>query len=978
MNYMQEEFFGLGLNEHRLWGYIFTPYIIRKSEEGKFFFTSHTIFPTPGDESFQTLSEAGKQIVKLCTEYSEQNIFKLFSRNKTLKVFLEKVEKQKIELFIRPFIEKRIASVFSLLINNPIKVFLRDKARSNIFEEDFLNPVKDPAYAVFSFEKLADGTRYNLEIQLNGKKQKIKDSTVTILSDQPAILRLNNTIMYVRDIEGKKIRPFFNRDFISVPASSEIKYYKTYILNIIRDYQVNSKGFRIDTIYPEKKTLLNLEPGLNNNSVLVLRFQYGKKQILANYQSACFVEFFKEKDNFYFEKTIRDTEYEEKAHQVLQQAGYTSYDRNNYELPGNRNLDYDQQLLRMVESLARNQSLFRDSEIFCSQNSGEKEFYIGSFSMVINTEIEADWFDLQAMVSLDGFNIPFHRFRKNILNNIPEYYLPDGKVFVLPVEWFTKYRDVFEFGKTEGDSIRIHQQHFYILEKAGSFGNESRILKLSKLNRINNLPLAEVPKGLTASLRPYQHEGFTWLMYLQTNKLGGCLADDMGLGKTVQTIALLLKNKESGSRGINNKPLNGQQLDLFGDIKAGITSLIVVPSSLVHNWVNEIRKFGPILKTHSHVGNQRLKSNSKFSHYDIVISSYHTVRQDIDLFSAFKFHYIILDESQVIKNPSSKIYRAIESLNSEHRLALTGTPIENSLTDLWAQMNFVNSGLLGSLSFFKKEFAIPIERKNQPEKEEKLKTLINPFILRRKKEEVAVELPPVSEEVIYCSMTEEQRKFYEREKSAVRNSIFETIESHGIEKSSILVLQGLTRLRQIANHPLMVEDEYAGESGKFNEVIRNIGNIISEGHKVLVFSSFVKHLSLVEAQLISENILYTLLTGESIKREKIVKTFQDNPECKVFLISLKAGGVGLNLTAADYVFILDPWWNPASESQALNRAHRIGQDKNVFVYRFISENSIEEKIQRLQERKSKLADTFVHSNNPMKEISRKELEDLFA
>ena len=924
------------------------------------------------------MSEPHKEIVRLCHEYSDQNLFKLFSKNKNLKEFQVKIDSQKIENFIRPFIEKRLASIFSLLINNNTKVFSRDKSRSNIFEEDFLTALKESADAIFNFEKMEDGTRYSLEIHKNGKKQNIKDTTTSILSDFPAILRINNSLLYVKAIEAKKIKPFFARDFISVPASSEIRYYKSFILNIIRDYKVNSKGFRINIIDSDNKALVSLEAGLQNNVVLVLRFQYGKKIILANYSSDCFVEFFKEKEDYYFEKTLRDPEFEEKAHQLLTAAGYTSFDNANYEIAGIRELDFNQQLHLMVESLINNHSLLQGSKIEYSQSIREKKFYLGTVSMTINTDIQNDWFDLQAIVDLEGFQIPFHKFRKNILNNIREYALPNGEIFVLPEEWFVKYRDVFEFGKTEGDNIRIHQQHFYILDKAESFGDRSRLNKLDKLNQIDKLPLAELPKGLTTNLRPYQHEGFTWLLYLQTNNLGGCLADDMGLGKTVQAIALLLKNKETLTSQIDNKTQAAQQLNLFSSAQVNFTTLIVVPASLVHNWLNEIRKFAPSLKVYTHVGNQRKKTTARFQHYDVIISSYHTVRQDIEMFTGFRFHYIILDESQVIKNPSSKIYKAVETLDSSFKLALTGTPIENSLIDLWAQMNFVNTGLLGSLSFFKKEFTIPIEKKNQQEKEEKLKKLINPFILRRKKDEVAVDLPPVSEQIIFCSMTDEQRKFYETEKSLVRNSIFEKIENQGIEKSSMIVLQGLTRLRQIANHPVLVDDDYTDESGKFNEISRNIENIISEDHKVLIFSSFVKHLEIVEKHIKAEKIQYTMLTGESINREAIVKAFQDKPECKVFLISLKAGGVGLNLTAADYVFILDPWWNPASESQALNRAHRIGQNKNVFVYRFISENSIEEKIQRLQERKSKLANTFIHSNNPMKEISRKDLEDLFA
>ncbi len=976
---MIEEFFSLGLNEHRLWGYIFNPYIIKKSDEGNFYYSSHTIFPKSNDESYNSLTEPQQKMVQLCHEYSDQNLFKLFSKNKNLKEFQEKVDPDRIEQHIRPFIEKRIASIFSLLINSDTKVFSRDKSRSNIFEEDFLESANMAAEAIFSFEKLEEGTRYSLEIQKNGKRYPVQDITAYVLSDFPAIIRIKNQMLYVKDIEGKKIRPFFTRDFISVPAASESKYYKSFILNVIRDFKVNAKGFPINIIEEEKKALLSLEAGLNNNAVLVLRFQYGKKQILANNTSNCFVECLKGKEGYYFEKIMRDTSFEAKSHLLLTEAGYISYDNVNYELPGIRESSFEEQLYLLIESLGKQQDLIIGSGIVFTQNIREKKFYTGNVSITINTGVDNDWFDIHAIVKLNGIQIPFHKFRKNILNNIREYLLSNGEIFILPEEWFTRYREVFEFGKTEGDTIRIHKQHFFILEKAESPESRTGLKNLEKLNRSEGLPLADLPKGLTTSLRPYQHEGYTWLLYLQNNNLGGCLADDMGLGKTVQAIALLLKNKETPDLKIINNPEQDQQLDLFGNPQqSNSTTLIVVPASLVHNWINEIRKFGPSLKVYSHVGNQRKKSSSRFQHFDIIISSYHTVRQDIELFSGFQFQYIILDESQVIKNPSSKIYKAIETLKSRFKLALTGTPIENSLSDLWAQMNFVNTGLLGSLSFFKKEFTIPIEKKNQTEKEEKLKTLINPFILRRKKEEVAMDLPPISEQVIYCSMTDEQRKFYESEKSVIRNSIFQKIENHGIEKSSIIVLQGLTRLRQIANHPLLVDNEYSDESGKFNEVCRNIENIISEGHKVLIFSSFVKHLELVERQVKKEKVKYTMLTGGSINREVIVKAFQDNPECKVFLISLKAGGVGLNLTAADYVFILDPWWNPASESQAMNRAHRIGQDKNVFVYRFISENSIEEKIQKLQEKKSKLADTFIGSNNPMKDISKKELEDLFA
>ncbi len=324
------------------------------------------------------------------------------------------------------------------------------------------------------------------------------------------------------------------------------------------------------------------------------------------------------------------------------------------------------------------------------------------------------------------------------------------------------------------------------------------------------------------------------------------------------------------------------------------------------------------------------------------------------------------------------LYKTVNRLKSQFKLVLTGTPVENSLTDLWTQLNFVNPGLLGSLSFFRREFAKPIEKTGDDEKEVKLRKIIQPFILRRTKETVARELPPITEQTVFCDMTEDQFKLYDSEKSLVRNSILKNIASTGLEKSAILVLQGLMKLRQISNHPVMAFEDYSYGSGKFETVLQDIESVISEGHKILVFSSFVKHLYLYADELRKNRIGFTMLTGASINREKIVKSFQNDKDNKIFLISLKAGGVGLNLTAADYVFILDPWWNPASEMQAMNRAHRIGQDKSIFVYRYITSNSIEEKIVKLQEKKSMLADTFISSNNPLKDIDIQQILNIIG
>ncbi|MDO9340739.1 MAG: DEAD/DEAH box helicase, partial [Bacteroidales bacterium] len=594
----------------------------------------------------------------------------------------------------------------------------------------------------------------------------------------------------------------------------------------------------------------------------------------------------------------------------------------------------------------------------------------------MSSRIEKDWFDLLAIVKIGDWEIPFNRFRRNILGGIREYELPDGSIAILPETWFSKYKNIFEFGKSTEDSLRIHKQHFSLL--TDTFNDEGRLgfEKLEKLLVPDQIPVLQPPTGLKCLMRQYQSDGLNWLDFLQTSGLGGCLADDMGLGKTIQTLALLQHNKENLIPG--ERLETQSDLTLFGNTEPKLTSLIIVPASLIYNWENEIKRFVPEMMVYSYKGNQRKKSTSYFQNFDIILSSYHTIRQDIDLISSFSFHYIILDESQVIKNPASMLYKTVTMLISDFKLVLTGTPVENSLTDLWTQLNFVNPGLLGTLSFFRREFAKPIEKMGDDEKEVKLRKIIQPFILRRTKEMVARDLPPVTEQTVFCDMTEEQFKVYDEEKSSVRNSILKNIESNGLEKSSIVVLQGLMKLRQISNHPVMAYDGYAFGSGKFETVLQDMESVISEGHKILVFSSFVKHLDLYAEELKKKRTRFTMLTGASINREKIVNSFQNDPENKIFLISLKAGGVGLNLTAADYVFILDPWWNPASEMQAMNRAHRIGQDKSVFVYRYITSGSIEEKIVRLQEKKSRLADTFISSNNPLKDLDIQQILNIIG
>ena len=506
-----------------------------------------------------------------------------------------------------------------------------------------------------------------------------------------------------------------------------------------------------------------------------------------------------------------------------------------------------------------------------------------------------------------------------------------------------------------------------------------------------------IPPKIKTTLRPYQQEGFSWLVHLAANGFGGCLADDMGLGKTLQAITLLQQiydpeePKEvtiSPSAPENVTVDQSGQLSFFGtdspddklyeEVKdrqeesAAIpASLIVVPTSLLPNWKREIRKFST-LSVYTYTGDQKRKDPCKnFNRYNIVLVTYGLLRRDIELLEKYRYTYVILDESQNIKNPASMTYHSVVRLQCEHRLVLTGTPIENSLKDLWAQFNFINPGLLGSADGFRKHFIHPITREGNENVRKRLQQIIRPFFLRRTKQQVAPELPPLTEEVVYCEMTTEQREVYQKEKNALRNTILQECY-----KNSFVALNGITRLRQLANHPQMVLPEYTGGSGKMEQVLDAFETLVSEGHKVLIFSSFVTHLKLLADAFTQHGWQYAMLTGSTLDREGEIARFSTRQDVSAFFISLKAGGVGLNLTDADYLFIIDPWWNPAAELQAESLSLRIGQVNQVFAYRFITADTIEEKIRNLQESKSELAETFITENDPFKSLTDKDWEEL--
>src|SRR5258706_960533 len=435
----------------------------------------------------------------------------------------------------------------------------------------------------------------------------------------------------------------------------------------------------------------------------------------------------------------------------------------------------------------------------------------------------------------------------------------------------------------------------------------------------------------------------------------------MGLGKTIQSLSFLHHYKTE-----------------HGKVRA----LVVCPTTLMFNWENEIKKFTPSLTWYIHHGSTRSQQLSLYENADIVITTYGTLRSDIQHFAATNFDYVILDESQAIKNPQSKVTKAASLLNAKNRLCMSGTPLQNNTFDMYAQMNFLNPGMLGSMEFFRQEFAIPIDKFGEKEQKDHLRKLLYPFILRRTKEQVAKDLPEKSEMILFCEMEEEQRNIYDAYRNDYRNQILGTIETQGIQKSQLTILQGLMKLRQICDSPAILneQEKFENHSIKLDELAREITENIGN-HKALIFSQFLGMLALIKAKLEELGIKYEYFDGSTSApdREKAIQSFQNNDEVRVFLISLKAGGVGLNLTAADYVYIVDPWWNPAVEQQAIDRTHRIGQTKNIFAYRMICKDTIEDKIIQLQERKRILAKELIADDSSfVKGLSKEDVEYLFS
>jgi superfamily II DNA or RNA helicase len=982
-----DDSFAIILYQHRRFGYIASAYQLKGSgskeylEAGDRMHARHT-----GFGSFQPEMQ---ELIRLCDSISDESLFSRFgTRIGNYTDFFSKVGQDMVDRLIMPFIEKKLLRILNILLKANVALYLTDPRPKRVYKEERVHINRDTAHTIFHFYLNEDSFQYFLTIESSGKEISIFGKPGFILINDPCWLVLNNELLFFPDIDGKKLLPFFTRKAISIPKSAEKKYMETFVLNTLKKYKVRANGFGLVEISPVPSVIFHLEFDLNLNPCFRIKLLYHpgfqpfidsgvRNQVLLNADDG----------GYLFTRITRDEKFETDLLSDLEQEGLRFKDQLFYPQSGAAGG------MDSVIAWLGDHSLFLSKyQVSVSQFADGKKFLLEKARLKFDIRSENDWFDLYGTVTAGGYTFPFLQLKDHILNGEREYKLPDGTFFYIPGEWMERYSEIFLFSHSSRGALRLSRYHFNLLQELEEEGKERIVPEKLSLQEFLDQPLPVVQDRVKATLRPYQKEGYAWMYYLHRNRFGGCLADDMGLGKTLQTLTLLLAVTPSGGKRGSLRRQQAVQLDLFEQPvgESGVSghsdpflpaSLVVMPTSLLHNWRNEIARFAPSLSVGTWHGESRqsLKNPQKwFDRFDIVLTSYGTLRIDIEQFKQYSFHYFIADESQFFKNPESRIFQAVTEIRASFRLALTGTPIENSLRDLWSQMEFLNPGLLGSLPFFTRQYIVAPGREMSQPQIDKLKLILQPFILRRTKQQVAHDLPELTIQTYMSTMDEEQEKIYRNERDRIRSQLLNTIAEKGVSKSAVLILRGLQRLRQIACHPSMVFPDSEAGSGKFEEVLMLTSSLLAEGHKILIFSGFVKHLSLFEDYFVQNGIQYSMLTGQTRNREKVIRTFQTDPDHQIFLISIKAGGVGLNLTAADYIFVLDPWWNPAVEMQAINRAHRIGQKKNIFVYRFISGDTIEEKIHRLQESKSALADIFINSNNPFHELGIEDIHNLIG
>lgn len=657
----------------------------------------------------------------------------------------------------------------------------------------------------------------------------------------------------------------------------------------------------------------------------------------------------------------RDIEVEKSIKDKLLEAGFELND-------GTWNIKIDE----LLSILYHEPDFFNDRFQLSEDSIARKISFLSPvfFKLKLTMPEGLNWFELKMKFFSGKKEIPYDKVISEIAEGKKFVEIDDNVYLPLDNDVLMKlWEDVQEYGYFDSEKLQLRMPTFALkliegtLKLIKDIEYDENIERLKRMfDKFEGIREITPPSGLNTQLWDFQKKGLNWLAFLSDFGLSGILADDMGLGKTIQTISLLLYKKEKeGTR----------------------TNLVVTPTSVLQNWYCEIQKFAPSLRVYIYYGRLRREKVPAFNDYDIILTSYGILRRDYEVLENIRFRYVVLDEAQNIKNFASMTKKVSKLLKADYKLALTGTPLENRPLELWSIFDFLMPGYLGGLERFKRTYDAPIVKLNDEKASKRLKKLTSTFVLRRLKDQVASDLPPKMEIIQKCNLSDEQKEIYRSILLAQREKVFSEIEKKGINKSSMTILTALMKLRQICCHPNIVKelkDSKMIESGKLELMKEIVQNVLDEGHRIIIYSQFVEMLSIIRSNFDNENIPYYYLDGSTpaAKRLQIVDDFNKDTNTNLFLISLKAGGVGLNITGADYVIHYDPWWNPAVMDQATDRVHRIGQTKNVFVYKLITIGTVEEKILKLQEEKKNIFEKVIGNEESIgKLISKDDLAMLF-
>jgi non-specific serine/threonine protein kinase len=815
--------------------------------------------------------------------------------------------------------------------------------------------LREPGVVEVSLDQGAKGLRLKAGVVADGRVLPLNRRETTVIVREPLWLLIDDALVQVR-APGGLAAALIEYPELTIPPEDQDEFLESHLLPLTESIEVRGDLVTWEQVDVDPAPRLYLSEA-SGELLAELRFGYGEYELL--YDKRQPESSTRRRPGMTtLAQITRRPEREQAAWQALSSYGLKRGPEPHI-FALRRTTQPVDFLLHQVPRLAEaGYTIFGEEALTSARVNRNRP------TISFNVSSGIDWFDVRAVVNYGDLVVSLKDLRQAIRKREKYIKLADGTIGALPPEWVARYRHMLGLGEDRGDSLRFSKSQITLLDQLLADADRARVdpefeRRRNKLRSFERIEAQELPRGFVGELRPYQKFGYDWLHFLKEYGFGGCLADDMGTGKTVCTLAFL----QSLSEREPDAP----------------ASLLVMPRSLLFNWQREAESFTPDLQLYVHADQGRSGDYEAFGAYDLVLTTYGTMLRDVELLRKYQFNYIILDESQAIKNPLAETSKAARLLRGVHRLVLTGTPVENTTLELWSQFAFLNPGLLGNLDYFREEFANPIERGQDGDTAQFLRKMVFPFILRRTKDQVAPELPSRTERVIVSDMEPAQRKLYNKRRDYYRALLLGLLDDGGMEDARMKILEGLLRLRQICNHPRLVDSEFKGPSGKFELLLDTLDTLRAEGHRALIFSQFVQMLSLVREALDARGVPYAYLDGQTRDRQRVVDSFQNDDSLPFFLISLKAGGVGLNLTAADYVIHIDPWWNPAVEMQATDRTHRIGQVRPVFVYKLVVKDSVEEKILQLQEHKREIVEQVIGAEGGVfKSLTREDVEVLFT